>query len=269
MTAAKTIVITGSTRGIGYGLAQEFARRGHNVVVSGRAQDDCDQAVQSIGTGNPSATLLGVACDVRSAGQIQNLWTASAAALGSIDIWINNAGLAHETHRLWEQPAERVEAVIMTNLTGLMLACQVAIKGMIAQGGGQIYNLTGFGRTGMKRAGMTLYGTSKRGVDYATKSLALELKGTPVQISQINPGMVITDMTREGYTSTTENQAQIARIYNILGETPEATARVVVDKVLANTKNGALILRDSRLKKLSRWLMAPLRKRDVFQVPPE
>ena len=260
----KNVVITGSTRGIGNGLAREFVRKGHTVVISGRTQEACDQAVDELKAEVKNANVLGIACDVTSLAQIQDLWDKATEALGRVDIWISNAGLAHETHRFWQQPPERVEAVVKTNLLGLMYCAHVVINGMLNQGHGQIYNITGFGRRGQLRTGMTIYGTTKRAVDYFTKAMALETKATPIQVCQINPGLVITDMTREGYVTTVEDPKTIERFYNTLGESPETTAALLIDRILANKKSGILIARDSRAKTLGRWLLSSFRQRHVF-----
>ena len=198
--------------------------------------------------------IIGVPCDVRDLRQLHRLWDTAAAKLGHIDIWINNAGQAHGTHRFWEQPTDRIEGVIGTNLTGLMLACHVAINGMLKQGHGAIYNLSGFGRNGIQRDGMAIYGTSKRGVDYLTRALAKELRGTGVLLCQMNPGMIVTDMLREGYETTVQDPEFVRRTYNLMADMPEEAADFLVKRILANRKNGVLINRQPRYRVFLRLL---------------
>ena len=88
----KTIVITGSTRGIGYGMATAFLEMGCAVVISGRQQAVVDQAVSALADRFGAEKVFGTACDVRKLDQVQGLWDAAAAHFGRIDIWINNAG---------------------------------------------------------------------------------------------------------------------------------------------------------------------------------
>ena len=261
------IVVTGSTRGIGLALAMEFVRQGQNVVISGRAQPDCDRAVNAVAAQSQGSQVIGVACDMQELDQIQNLWDTAAEKLGSVDIWINNAGQAHGTHRFWEQPTDRIRDVIGTNLTGLMLACHVAINGMLRQGQGAIYNLSGFGRNGMRRDGMSIYGTSKRGVDYLTKALARELRDTDILMCQMNPGMIVTDMLREGYETTVQDPEFVRRTYNMLSDLPEDAADFLVREVLANTRNGVLINRQPRYRVMLRLLKGMLGggSREVFK----
>ena len=88
------VVITGSTRGIGLGLAKEFRRLGHSVVVSSRGSAAVAAAVAEVSAAPGSGTVVGQPCDVGQRDQVQALWDAAAAGLGGVDIWINNAGLA-------------------------------------------------------------------------------------------------------------------------------------------------------------------------------
>ena len=118
MTSPQTILITGSTRGIGLGMAAEFLKRGHNVVISGRSQASVDKAVADLTKTFEPRHIFGYPCDVTSLEQVETLWQASAARFGRIDIWINNAGLAHTQTPIWELAPSTVEAVIRTNMLG-------------------------------------------------------------------------------------------------------------------------------------------------------
>jgi NAD(P)-dependent dehydrogenase (short-subunit alcohol dehydrogenase family) len=264
----KNVVVTGSTRGIGLALVREFVRQGHSAVVSGRTNTACDQVVNELSVDLQENQIIGVPCDVRNLDELQQLWNTAAAKLGSVDIWINNAGQSHGTHRFWDQPIERIENVIGTNLCGLMLACHVAANGMLKQGYGAIYNLSGFGRNGMQRDGMAIYGTSKRGVDYLTKALAKELRDTKVKMCQMNPGMIVTDMLRAGYETSVQDPEFVRRTYNLLSDLPEDAAEFLVKRILANQKNGVLINRQPRYRVLFRLLKGLIRKpsRQVFKV---
>lgn len=264
----KNVVVTGSTRGIGLSLVREFIKQGHSAVVSGRTETACEQVVSDLAGACRNNQLIGVACDVRDLGQLERLWNTAAEKLGGVDIWINNAGQAHGTHRFWEQPTERIEAVVGTNLVGLMLACHVVINGMLRQGHGAIYNLSGFGRNGMQRDGMAIYGTSKRGVDYITKALAKELRDTGILMCQMNPGMIVTDMLRAGYQTTVQDPELVRRTYNLLGDMPEDAADFLVKRVLANDKNGVLINRQPRYRVFLRLMKGLLggQSREIFKV---
>ncbi len=92
----KTVVITGSTRGIGLGLAKEFLRDGNRVVISGRSDASVADALIEIRNEYLTDMLGGFACDVSDYQQVENLWKFAENLFGKIDIWINNAGISHE-----------------------------------------------------------------------------------------------------------------------------------------------------------------------------
>ncbi|MCZ6518087.1 MAG: SDR family NAD(P)-dependent oxidoreductase, partial [Gammaproteobacteria bacterium] len=119
--------------------------------------------------------------------------------------------------------------------------------------------------TGMQRDGMAIYGSSKRGVDYFTKALARELRDTMIIVGQMNPGMIVTDMLRNGYDTTVQTPESVERTYNILADTADDAAPYLVDRLLANKKNGVMINRRPRYKVIARLLAAPfMPKRQVF-----
>ena len=139
MTAdAKNVVITGSTRGIGKGMAREFLNRGHNVVISGRTQESVDAALADLKDAAEAkgAHLAGVPCDVGDINQVQSLWDKAVEHLGSVGIWINNAGRTNSSNKIATLPAGEFSGVVGTNLLGTMYGCQVALRGMQAQGHG-------------------------------------------------------------------------------------------------------------------------------------
>ena len=93
MTSMKTIVITGSTRGIGYGLADAFLKLGCSVAISGRTQRNVDVAVANLSASHRPEQLMGFACDVARFEQVRALWNTTIVRFGKVDIWINNAGI--------------------------------------------------------------------------------------------------------------------------------------------------------------------------------
>lgn len=256
----KTIVITGSTRGIGLGMAHEFLKRNCNVVVCGRSQSSVDAALAKLGN---ESRVLGQPCDVTDIEQVQALWDAAAAKFGKIDIWINNAGRSHDMSHIWEMPLDTVHSVLNVNLNGVINGSRVAIAGMYQQGGGHLYNMDGFGSHGRIRVGMSVYGTSKRAVHYLTKALVKESAETPVKVSHLSPGMVMTDMLTGHYASPEELE-KAKRIFNILADKVETVTPWLAEQVLANQKSGANIAWLTGPKIAMRFMTAPFKKRDLF-----
>jgi NAD(P)-dependent dehydrogenase (short-subunit alcohol dehydrogenase family) len=158
---------------------------------------------------------------------------------------------------------------VETNLTGLMYGCSVAAKRMLAQGGGFIYNLEGFGSTGMLRRGMSVYGSTKAAVHYFTRALAKDLEGTPVKAASVAPGMVMTDLVAGEYVDRPAEWESAKRIFNIIADNVETVAPWMAQQVLANERNGARIAWLTPAKLAWRFASARFSKRDLFANRPQ
>jgi NAD(P)-dependent dehydrogenase (short-subunit alcohol dehydrogenase family) len=261
---SKSVVITGSTRGIGYCLADEFLKRGCSVTVSGRTQQVVDVVVTKLAMQHDRSHILGVSCDVTDFHQVERLWQRAKDHFMKIDIWINNAGMAIPMMKFWEVTPEQYEIVVRINTLGTMFGSKVALNGMLAQGGGALYNLEGFGARGRRMKGMALYGSTKASVHFINQSLADETAGTPVITGAIAPGMVITDMITQQFIGREEELERTKRILNIIAERAETVAPVLVEKILKNQKNGVTITFSSSSRIMLKFLLAPFNKRDLF-----
>jgi len=259
----KTIVITGSTRGIGKGLAKEFLARGCSLVVSGRSQGSVDSTVAELEQTAPGR-VTGLACDVTEAGQLQSLWDHAVERFERVDVWINNAGISVPRKPFQELSADEIRAVVDTNLTGTALGCQVALAGMLDQGGGQLWNMEGFGSGGQMQPGMAAYGATKRAVNYLNDSLKKELKGTTVQVCALSPGIVVTELLMGDYDLSSPEWAKAKKIFNILGDRVETVTPWLADRVLKTDKNGARVAWLTTGKAFRRFMTAGFNKRDLF-----
>ena len=260
----QVVVITGSTRGIGLGLAGEMLTRGASVVVSGRGEESVAHAVEELAEAH-GERVTGVACDVTDPGQVQGLWDGAVARFGRVDVWINNAGMANTLGGLGELEAGELEAVIGTNVTGTLLGCRVAIRGMTEQGGGALWNMEGLGSDGRKVPGLAPYGTTKAAVTYLTDALIKEQKGTVVRVGAIRPGMVLTDMLLGQLERMEEGErARLVKIYNILADRVETVTPWIAGRVLGADRHGARVVWLSGWKVMWRFLTAGVLKRDVM-----
>ncbi len=258
----KTAVVTGSSRGIGFGLARELLRRGTNVVVTGRSQDAVDKALAELGQPDH---VLGVAGDITDPSDVQALWDAAVARFGRVDIWINNAGTTTNPLPLWEVSSDEVRQTVETNLLGTLYGMQVAARGMRAQGGGQIFNVEGMGSKGEVQVGLLPYACTKAAVGYLDKAFRKELKDTSVQICSIRPGINVTEHLLHGSEHLDPARwEKTKKVFNILGDKPETTTPWIADKILATTKTGTRIAWLSTPKIAWRFTVAPFRKRDLF-----
>lgn len=259
----QTIVITGSTRGIGLGLAREFLRLGHRVVVTGRSQAAVDGALAALGAGDRA---IGAPLDVRLLSGHQAVWDLAAARFGRVDVWINNAAIATDRVMLADLPADQIQQTVDTNLLGTLYGCKVAIAGMLKQpDGGRVFTFEGFGSDGIARPGLTVYGATKRALRYLTASLAKECAGTKVLVGSLSPGIVATDLLL--YSSKGRDPAdweRAKRTLNILGDTVETVTPYLATEALALRKQGGRIAWLTPGKVIGRFLTARFRKRDVL-----
>lgn len=243
--ATQTVVITGSTQGLGMGYAREFLRRGHNVVLSGRSPATVAAAVERLGGEFPDARgrIAGIDCDVADLAAVQRLWDFAVASFGRADIWLNNAGYARTGARFADNTPSEIESMVRANVIGSINAAQVAIAGMQRQGGGKLYlTLGGGGATGRVVPGMTVYSTTKRAVRYLADCLIKErreVKDKAILIGTISPGINITEgMLREMRAVPPAQRVRAMKQLNFIGEHVETTTPWIVERVLADDKQG-------------------------------
>ena len=261
----KSVVITGSTRGIGYGLADSFLALGCVVTVSGRSSTSVQKTVTQLSSTYQPDSLFGHPCDVTRFEQVQGLWDKAYNHFGKVDIWVNNAGIGHPQLEFRTESSEEIRAVVETNILGTMYGARVALRGMLEQGFGSLYNMEGLGSDGRKVRGLTLYGSTKSCIRYLTDALAEEVLGTGVIVGALSPGMVVTDLLIGRYESGSQDWEGAKRIFNILADRVETVTPWLAQKVMTNNKNGMRIKWMTRGKVAGRFLAASFRKRDLFE----
>jgi NAD(P)-dependent dehydrogenase (short-subunit alcohol dehydrogenase family) len=263
-----TVVITGSTRGIGKGLAAAFLELGASVVVSGRKESSSEATAEELAPQDARERVHACACDVRVEAQVEALWECAYKHYGGVDIWVNNAGLGLARQAIWKNDLSEVRAVLEANIWGTMLGSAVAARGMLAQGGGAIYNMEGLGTTGRRIDGLAVYGTTKYGLDYFNQALIEETRGSDVLVGTLSPGMVVTDLTISRYRPDSTEAKRFRRVMNLLGDKVENVAPWLAIQMMRNQRHGA------RLKYLTWWrlsrrlLRRPFWKRDILEGTP-
>jgi NAD(P)-dependent dehydrogenase (short-subunit alcohol dehydrogenase family) len=235
------------------------------VTISGRTAAGVAKAVAELSAAYDPDRVFGHPCDVRHLEQLQSLWDAALDRYGKIDIWINNAGIGQPQTPFWEHDPDQCASIVGTNLLGAMYGSRVALRGMLDQGFGAVYNMEGMGADGRKTRGFAAYGTSKSAVRFFTESLALDTAGTPVIVGALSPGMVITEFITGQYEGRPEDLERVKPIFNVLADKVETVAPWLADRVLANHKNGARIVWLTTPKILARFLTSPFLKRDLFK----
>ncbi len=232
----KTIVITGSTRGIGLGLAREFSALGHQLVINGRTKEKVTEIVGELQKTNPD--VIGVCGSVSEKETHLKLTEQAVSAFGKIDIWINNAGIPQPYKIFTDIDDKDINKLIDTNIKGLIWGTGIAARQMIKQGFGKIFNMEGFGSDGRIMNKLTVYGTTKRAVNYFTKSVSKEIKNTPIQIGILSPGMVRTDFLNDPMISgSPEELKKFKKVYDILAEDVDVVSKFLVNQILKSSKN--------------------------------
>ncbi|MFI9593999.1 SDR family oxidoreductase [Nonomuraea sp. NPDC052265] len=251
MSASRSIVITGGTRGLGFGLARSLTALGHRVTVCGTGPGRVAAAGAELG-------VPAVVADVADRARLQDLWDEAVRRHGRVDIWVNNAGISHDRLPLWRLPADEARAVLEVNLLGTVNGCAVAVAGMAAQGGGHVWNMEGLGGDGRTVPGLGVYGATKRAVTYLTRALAEEVP-EGVTAGLLSPGMVVTDLLTHGYSEA--ERARAARIFAILADPVETVAPWLAERVVGRARNGAHVRRLTPAKIAYRFARAPFTRR--------
>jgi NAD(P)-dependent dehydrogenase (short-subunit alcohol dehydrogenase family) len=190
----KVGLVTGSTRGIGRAIAEEMAKAGATVVVSGRTEADVARVVEELrGDGHRA---FGSTCDVRHYDEVEALVNFAASEAGGLDILINNAGIGLFEHVSRIEP-EAWDAVIATNLSGVFYCSRAAIPHFRKRGGGVIVNVSSLaGKNAF--AGGAAYNASKFGLEGLSEAMMLDLRYENVKVAYVMPGSVATEFTGRG-----------------------------------------------------------------------
>lgn len=261
----KRVVITGSTRGIGYALADEFLRQGACVLICGRSKETLEKALKSLQETHYSEKVFGIQADVCSYEDNLRLWEEAGKHFGGVDIWINNAGIGQPAENLWDLSTETIHSIVEVNITGHLYGLKVAAANMLQAGHGAIYNLEGLGSNGMVvSAGALVYAASKRAINYMTHAMAKELKGTGVICGSFRPGMTATDFITDAYKHKPEEWKKMRPLFNILSDKPETIAKWFVPRALKNKRNGKIFNWFTKSRALGRFLSSPFRKREMY-----
>jgi NAD(P)-dependent dehydrogenase (short-subunit alcohol dehydrogenase family) len=235
----KTIVITGSTRGIGRALAESLLARDHQVVVSGRSEKSTKNAIKEISISFPNGKVIGFPCRVNHFEEVQALWDETKNHFGNIDIWVNNAGISNQQNPVWEIPVDEIRCVIETNLIGEILGTRVALSGFLDQGYGAVYNLEGMGAKGRTRVkGLSIYGATKSGIRYFNDAVPAEIENPGVILCALQPGMVLTDMVTGQYVNHPQEWERVKGVLGLISEDVHRVAEWMAEKILTNKKNG-------------------------------
>jgi NAD(P)-dependent dehydrogenase (short-subunit alcohol dehydrogenase family) len=223
----RVAIITGSSRGLGKGLATALATEGAAVVITSRSLEAAQQASAEIG-GN----ALPLALDVSSETSVAAMVRDTVSRFGSIDILVNNAGLVTPFREVVDMPADEWDRTISINLRGTFLCCKAVLPVMIAKEYGKIVNLGAGVLDERAQLGITPYCVSKAAIINFTRHLAAEVKRYKINVNCIDPGAVRTEMAA-GFEANDETtrwldlQQKVDDSYGPRFRTPEEIAPLV------------------------------------------
>jgi NAD(P)-dependent dehydrogenase (short-subunit alcohol dehydrogenase family) len=220
----QSVVITGSSQGIGKVTAERFAEGGANVVVSSRSQEKIDEVVDGIEASDAPGDAIAVECDVRERDAVDALVAAAVSEFGSLDTMVNNAGASFMAP--FDDISENGwKTIVDINLHGTFHCSQVAGGVMREQeAGGQIVNLASVAGTEGSPL-MSHYGASKAGVVNLTTTLSNEYAEHDIRVNCIAPGFVATPgvASQMGVTADEVDRSSVARRMGL----PEEIADVI------------------------------------------
>ncbi|MBT3713219.1 MAG: SDR family oxidoreductase [Anaerolineae bacterium] len=234
----KVVVITGSTRGFGYAIAEEMLKKGAKVVISGRSQNSVDAALNNLQADD--TRVAGIPCEVSDEGQVRALAAKSIEKFGQIDIWINNAGFSTAGGDVLDFPPEDAVATFMTNDLGAFHGAQAALEHMLPRGTGILVNIYGAGSFLKPASPMGLYGMTKAWLTSFTRTIAKEIKGQGIQVIGFSPGMMLTEMlTRPTFIGSEEagTGKNFGFVLRMLAKPPQVPAMKLVRLLEKNKKD--------------------------------
>ena len=188
----KIALITGSSQGIGFGIARGLGQAGATIILNGRNAERLNRAVSTLS--GEGLKVFGYSFDVSDSNQIDQKISAIEREVGAIDILVNNAGIQRRG------PLETIEEsvwreVIETNLTAVFLTTKRVVKGMIDRRSGKVINICSL-MSEISRPTIAPYTASKGGVKMLTKGMAVEWAKYNIQVNGIGPGFIVTEMNK-------------------------------------------------------------------------
>jgi NAD(P)-dependent dehydrogenase (short-subunit alcohol dehydrogenase family) len=199
------ILITGALTGIGRATAVAFARKGAQVVVTGRRDEAGNALVEELRSFGSEAEFINA--DVRNEDDVRNMVDKTVARFGRLDVAVNNAATEGMVGPITDQTAQSVALTFDTNVLGVVLSMKHEVRVMQAQGSGSIINISStYGHKGAAYA--SIYVGAKHAVEGITKSVALELAASGIRVNAVSPGPTDTGMLTR-FTGTQENKAAL------------------------------------------------------------
>jgi NADP-dependent 3-hydroxy acid dehydrogenase YdfG len=222
--SGKTVLVTGASSGIGRATALAFAREGAKVAVCARREERLKEIEQELSKAGAAAVLTFV-LDVTRRASVEQTLESLPAGWRAIDVLVNNAGLSRGLTKVYEDDPQNWEEMIDTNVKGLLYVTRAVVPGMVERGRGHIISL-GSTASYMTYANGAVYCATKAAEKSISEGLKIDLMGTPVRVTSIDPGMVETEFSEVRFRGDKERAEKVYQ--NITPLTPEDVADAIV-----------------------------------------
>ena len=218
------VLITGASSGIGRATALAFAAEGARLLLCARRTDRLEALRHDAGTAG-AANVHTFSLDVRDRSAVEASIDSLPEDWKNVDILVNNAGLSRGLAKLYEDDPENWEEMIDTNVKGLLYVTRAVVPGMVERGRGHVINM-GSTAGHQTYANGAVYCASKAAERAITEGLKIDLIGTPVRVTSIDPGMVETEFSQVRFRGDHERAAKVYQ--NITPLQPEDVADAIV-----------------------------------------
>jgi len=203
----KIVFITGASSGIGRSCVRAFARQGARILMAARRLDRLEKLASDL-KAEFGAESRGFALDVRDQAAVERAVSALTPEWEAVDVLVNNAGLSRGLDKLYEGKITDWEEMIDTNVKGLLYISRAVIPGMVRRGRGHIINIGSIAGREVYPNG-NVYCATKAAVNALSKGLRLDLAGTPLRVSLVDPGMVETEFSLVRFHGDGERAAKV------------------------------------------------------------
>lgn len=188
-----TVFITGASAGIGAACAEAFADAGARLILAARRTRVLNRMKAEFQMKHRTE-VYPLELDVRDAQAVEQAIRDLPAEWAKIDVLVNNAGLAKGLVPVYENTPEQIDAMVDTNVKGLLYVTRAVVPGMVERGRGHVVNIGSTAGHGVY-AGGVVYCATKHAVGAITQGLKIDLHGTPIRVSTVDPGLVETDFS--------------------------------------------------------------------------
>lgn len=231
----KTALITGATSGIGKAAAFSFAEQGANLIITGRRKERLDEISAELSE-KYEAKILALPLDVRNYNDVEKSIRELPEEWKKIDILINNAGLSRGLNKIQDGVLEDWEEMIDTNIKGLLYVSRCVIPIMISNKSGHVVNIGSVAGREVYTAG-NVYCATKFAVDALTKGMRLDLNGTGVKVTTVDPGLAETEFSSVRFRGDDERAKSVYR-----GMTPLSPEEVAEGILFAVTCSDNMVV---------------------------